>query len=191
MDAAAEIRDSLSIAPVEVSDAHVLVDYLTCNRDFLRDLEPLRADAYFTIEEQTNGIRRAQTRWGEGIGYAFGLFVAGTLVGRLALSNVVRGAGQYASIGYSVDQRHNGKGYATQAVQLAVSFAFGDAGLHRIQGAVIPESPASARVLIKAGFRREGYFLRYLRIGGQWADHDIYAITEEDVNGAAGSDGDT
>ncbi len=105
-------------------------------------------------------------------------------MGRIALSNIVRGAAQYATIGYSVDQSHNGKGYATEAVRQAVAFAFRDAGLHRVRGAVMPDNPASARVLLKAGFRPEGHFLRYLRINGRWADHDIYAITEEDWTAA-------
>jgi ribosomal-protein-alanine N-acetyltransferase len=187
MDAAEKFRDPLSIAPLEVQDARVLVDYVIRNREFLRDLEPFRPDSYFTLDEQTEEIRRAQARWREGTGYAFGLFAAGQLVGRVALSNVVRGAGQYASIGYSVDESHNGRGFATEAVKLAVSFAFRDAELHRIQGAVMPGNPASARVLTKAGFRREGHFLRYLRIGGRWADHDIFSVTEEDWNGPGGS----
>lgn len=187
MDAAQEFRDALSIVPLEVGDAPVLLDYVIRNREFLRDFEPLRPDAYFTIGEQTEELRRAQARWREGTGYAFGLFVAQELVGRVALSNVVRGAGQYATIGYSVDQWHNGRGFATEAVRLAVGFAFRDAGLHRVQGAVMPANPASARVLTKAGFRREGHFLRYLRIGGRWADHDIYSVTEEDWNGSGGS----
>jgi len=172
------------IAPLEISDAPELIDYVMRNRDFLRALEPLRPDAYFTIEEQVEEIRRAQARSKEGSEYAFGLFSKGALVGRVALSNVVRGAGQYATIGYSVDRNHNGRGYATEAVRLAVAFAFRDAGLHRIQGAVMPENPASARVLIKAGFRAEGHFKRYLRINERWADHDVYAITEEDWIGA-------
>ncbi len=184
MDAAEKSSTFPVIAPLEISDAPALMDYVMRNRLFLRALEPLRPDAYFTIEEQVEEIRRAQARSREGSAYAFGLFSKGVLVGRVALSNVVRGAGQYATIGYSVDQSHNGKGYATEAVRLAVAFAFRDAGLHRIQGAVMPENPASARVLIKARFRPEGHFQRYLRINERWADHDIYAITEEDWIGA-------
>ena len=168
------------IAPLQASDAPALFDYVVRNRSFLRALEPVRPDGYFTLEGQAEDIRRAQARARDGSGHAFGVFSGDVLVGRIALGNVVRGAGQYATIGYSVDQVHNGKGFATEAVRLAVAFAFEDAGLHRVQGAVMPDNPASARVLMKAGFRREGHFLRYLCIDGQWADHDIYAITEED-----------
>ncbi|MBA3348942.1 MAG: GNAT family N-acetyltransferase [Actinobacteria bacterium] len=180
MDDAEKDPQAPVIAPLELSDAPELLDYIMRNRLFLQGLEPLRPDEYFTLEGQVEDIRRVQSRSRDGDGFAFGLFSNGALVGRVALSNVVRGAGQYATIGYSVDQRHNGKGHATEAVRLAVAFAFRDAGLHRVQGAVMPGNLASARVLAKAGFRSEGHFLRYLRIAGCWADHDIYAITEED-----------
>ena len=188
MDAADKGPKSPVITPLEVSDAPALFDFIMRNRNFLRALEPVRPDAYFTLEGQTQDIQRAQASAKEGSGYAFGLFFGGELIGRIALSNIVRGAGQYATIGYSVDQSHNGRGYATEAVRLTVAFAFRDAALHRVQGAVMPDNPASARVLMKAGFRPEGHFLRYLCIGGRWADHDIYAITEEDwtVSGGRG-----
>ena len=184
MDAADKGSILPVITPLEVSDAPALFDYVMRNRSFLRALEPVRPDAYFTLEGQAEDIRRALARAKDGSGYAFGLLLGGALIGRIALSNIVRGAGQYATIGYSVDRSHNGKGFATEAVRLTVAFAFRDAGLHRVQGAVMLDNPASARVLMKAGFRPEGHFLRYLRIGGRWADHDIYAITEEDWTAA-------
>ena len=42
------------------------------------------------------------------------------------------------------------------------------------------KNPRSARVLEKAGFRREGLALHYLQVAGRWEDHDMFAITVED-----------
>ena len=61
-----------------------------------------------------------------------------------------------------------------------VAFAFGPLGLHRVQAAVMPNNPASLRVLDKAGFRREGLAERYLQIAGVWADHVLFATTVEE-----------
>lgn len=117
--------------------------------------------------------------------YAFGVFLkeSDELIGRVALSNVSRGAWQNATLGYYIDEAHNGHGYATEAVRLALQFAFGPAGLHRVQAAVLPRNVASRRVLEKAGFSREGRSTKYLQINGVWEDHETFAITLEDWRG--------
>jgi ribosomal-protein-alanine N-acetyltransferase len=102
------------------------------------------------------------------------------LVGRVSLDNVVRGAWQNATLGYFVDQEHNGKGIATEAVRLSAAYAFKEASLHRIQAGVMPRNARSIRVLEKVGFRFEGVSLRYLQINGVWEDHNMYALTLED-----------
>ena len=106
------------------------------------------------------------------------------LIGRVALSNVSRGAWQNATLGYYIDEAHTGRGYATEAVRLALEFAFGSARLHRVQAAVLPRNIASRRVLEKAGFCREGRSTKYLQINGVWEDHEMFAITLEDWRGA-------
>ena len=102
------------------------------------------------------------------------------LIGRVALSNVVRGPWQNATLGYWIDKDALGMGHATRAVRLVLRFAFEHAGLHRVQPAIIPRNQRSVRVAEKAGFRLEGRALRYLKINGTWEDHDVYALTAED-----------
>jgi ribosomal-protein-alanine N-acetyltransferase len=53
--------------------------------------------------------------------------------------------------------------------------------LHRIQAGVMPRNTPSNRVMEKAGFRREGLALNYLKINGVWEDHVLYAVTAEDL----------
>jgi [ribosomal protein S5]-alanine N-acetyltransferase len=102
------------------------------------------------------------------------------LIGRIALSNVVRGAWQNATLGYFLDQTHNGKGYTSLAVSLVLKFAFTTAELHRVQAGVMPRNLPSIRVLEKNGFRQEGLSLRYLQINGNWEDHLMFAQTREE-----------
>jgi ribosomal-protein-alanine N-acetyltransferase len=115
-------------------------------------------------------------------GFAFGIFLLENdeLLGRVTLSNVARGAWQNATMGYFLDREHNGRGYTTDAVKLAVEFAFAEARLHRVQAGVMPRNLGSIRVLEKNGFRYEGKSMRYLQINGAWEDHNMYAITAEE-----------
>ncbi len=103
-------------------------------------------------------------------------------MGRLTLSQVFRKAFRNCYLGYWVGREHNGRGYATEAVRLSVDYAFGELGLHRVQANVMTKNRRSARVLEKAGFRKEGLALRYLCIAGAWEDHDTYALTAEEVD---------
>jgi ribosomal-protein-alanine N-acetyltransferase len=154
---------------------------LVRNRVFLTPFEPLRPEADFTLAGQRAAIAEVATLRAADAAYAFCIRAGGELVGRLTLSQVFRKAFRNCYLGYWVGEEHNGRGYATEAVRTAVDYALGELGLHRVQANVMTKNPRSARVLTKAGFRKEGLALRYLQIAGRWEDHDMYAITAEDV----------
>jgi [ribosomal protein S5]-alanine N-acetyltransferase len=154
----------------------------TRNKDFFEPWEPAQSSRHFTLQGQREEIERSLVDAQRDVRYAFGVFLrqSDELIGRVALSNVSRGAWQNATLGYYIDELHNRRGYATEAVQLALEFAFGSAGLHRVQAAVLPRNVASRRVLEKAGFGREGRSTKYLQINGVWEDHEMFAVTRED-----------
>ena len=169
------------IRPIVGKDARALVDLLIRNREFFKPWEPTRPDSHFTLAVQRGYLEAASLAHRRDEGYAFGIFTDDDrLVGRVNLNNIVRAAFCNAYIGYYIDQAENGKGYMTQAVDLAVGFAFERGALHRVQAAVMPWNTASIRVVEKVGFRLEGFAKNYLRIDGAWRDHRIYAVTAED-----------
>ena len=73
-------------------------------------------------------------------------------------------------IGYGLSSKYTGKGYATKAVLLSLEIAFNALHFHRIIAGVEPENIGSIRVLEKAGFTREGYSRKILRIDEQWRE---------------------
>jgi ribosomal-protein-alanine N-acetyltransferase len=135
------------------------------------------------LTEISKAILRQRREWSRDEAFVF--FIAdpdadGTLLGRIALTGVVRGAFLSAHLGYWLDGEHQRRGLMTEAVSAVVTFAFDTLGLHRVQAAVMPHNAASLRVLAKLGFRKEGECPRYLQIAGRWADHDVFAITAEE-----------
>ena len=164
------------------ADARALLALQIRNREFLSPFDPERPESFYSLSGQEESAAAAQADRENGRSFAFCIVESGSdaVVGRLALANVVRGCWQNATLGYFVDQARGGRGYATQAVHQALNFAFGPAALHRVQAAVMPNNPASARVLAKNGFRLEGFSPRYVQIAGAWRDHDVYAITSEE-----------
>ena len=183
-DALRFARGPTAIRPVRPSDAELLTALRKANRAHLEPWEPVRPDTFFTVPGQALAIAGALAEWKAGTRYAFVVCDAGDgdrAIGNVTVANVVRGAWRSATLGYWVAAADCGRGHATEATRLAVAFAFAHAGLHRVQAAVLPRNTASARVLQKAGFRREGHALRYLEIAGRWEDHDLYAVTAEDA----------
>jgi [ribosomal protein S5]-alanine N-acetyltransferase len=110
----------------------------------------------------------------------------GEIAGVLIISQIVRGAFQSAYLGYYAHQRYARQGYMREAMAQTVDHAFGAVGLHRLEANIQPANRASIAVARSAGFRLEGFSPRYLLIGGQWRDHERYAITADD-RGAAGN----
>jgi [ribosomal protein S5]-alanine N-acetyltransferase len=171
---------STFIRPLEPPDAEELLDLRLRNDDFLRSFEPIKSSDFLTLEAQRREIQGLADAWTDDRGYGFGVFTIGDeLIGRVSLSNVARGAWQNATLGYFIDRAHNGRGHGTEAVELACGFAFSEANLHRVQAAVMPPNRASARLLVKNGFRYEGLAVSYLWINGRWEDHHVYALTAE------------
>ena len=162
-----------------VADAKPLLDLQLRVRDFLDPWEPMRPDNFFTLEYQERRLARQQETTDT---IDLGIFLAPSdeLVGRVQLSGISPAPFLNAQLGYFVAERYNGRGYATEAVRQAVDTATGELGLHRVQAAVMPRNVASIRVLEKAGFREEGFALRYLQIAGIWEDHKLYAVTVEE-----------
>lgn len=99
---------------------------------------------------------------------------ANALLGRLTRASVVRGAGQFCSLGYWVAREVTGRGVATAAVGQALRTAFDDLGLHRVQAEILPHNHASRRVLERHEFERYGLAPRYLKIAGTWQDHELW-----------------
>lgn len=104
----------------------------------------------------------------------------GRIAGVFNLSQIFRGAFQNAFLGYYASQRFAGQGHMREAMQLVLHHAFDVLGLHRVEANIQPGNTASLALVRRSGFRREGFSPRYLRIGGEWRDHERWAILSEE-----------
>jgi len=104
----------------------------------------------------------------------------GTILGGVGLSGITRGALEGAWLGYWLGEAHTGRGLATEGVDVALRYAFRTLGLHRVEANVRPENAPSIALLTRLGFRKEGFSPRYLKIDGDWRDHERWALLEEE-----------
>jgi ribosomal-protein-alanine N-acetyltransferase len=105
------------------------------------------------------------------------------IVGLFELSGIIRGGFQNAYLGYWAGGPYAGQGYMREAMQLTLRFAFNDLKLHRVEANIQPANTRSLALANKAGFRREGFSPRYLKIGGRWRDHERWAILADETRG--------
>ncbi len=67
-----------------------------------------------------------------------------------------------------------------EGIELVLRHAFVTLRLHRVEANIQPGNKASIALAQGAGFRREGFSPRYLKIGGRWRDHERWAILAEE-----------
>lgn len=102
------------------------------------------------------------------------------IVGVFTISQIVRGSLQSAFLGYYASARHAGNGYMREAIRLVLDHAFETLALHRVEANIQPANLPSIALATGAGLRLEGFSPRYLLIGGQWRDHERYAMTTDE-----------
>jgi ribosomal-protein-alanine N-acetyltransferase len=152
------------------------------SRHHLSPWEPQWSRDELTRSSFRRRLRQSQREVRDDLGYAYLIFgeTPLMLLGGLNISNVRRGVAQSASVGYWIGAPFAGRGYMTDAVCAAAQFAFASLRLNRLEAACLPGNAASARVLVKARFTREGRARQYLKIDGRWQDHDLYARLHDD-----------
>ncbi|HEX4033694.1 MAG TPA: GNAT family protein [Solirubrobacteraceae bacterium] len=103
----------------------------------------------------------------------------GAIAGFFNIGEIVRGQFQSAYLGYGATAELAGQGYMREGLALLLAHAFGPARLHRLEANIQPANARSIALVRRAGFVKEGYSARYLKIGGRWCDHERWAIRAE------------
>ncbi|GGQ57938.1 GNAT family N-acetyltransferase [Streptomyces flaveolus] len=81
-----------------------------------------------------------------------------------------------ASLGYCYDDAVWGQGYATEAARALLGWAFDTLDLNRVQAEADTRNVASARVLEKLGFVREGTLREDCVVNGDVSDSWVYGL---------------
>jgi len=102
------------------------------------------------------------------------------IMGTINLSQIFRGGFQSAYLGYQIGADFAGQGYMTEALALMLRYAFTELKLHRLEANIQPGNAPSIALVKRAGFVKEGFSRRYLKICGRWRDHERWAILAED-----------
>ena len=168
------------VRPATLDDVAELTELVAENREFLSPWDPIRPDDFFTTGGQTRALQGLLDRRERGQSAPYVILGRdGSIVGRITLDGIARGALQSAALGYWVGQVHNGRGYATAAIGAVVHIAFDELGLHRLEAGTLRHNTRSQHVLERNGFTRYGLAPSLMRIAGRWQDHVMFQTLNE------------
>ena len=172
----------LRLEPFAPAHAEAMLAYYERNRAHLDPWEPARSATFYTLALHRDECARAVEAAGRQEYVRFAVFSREdeTLVGLFNLWHIRRGVIHAAIVGYSVDEAHGGRGFATEAGAAVVNYAFAVLKLHRIETSYHPMNERSGRVLRKLGFSVEGYARDYLFMRGAWQDAILVARINPD-----------
>ena len=161
----------------------------------LRPVEDADADALFALHSSAHVLRywdappwRDRARAERFVAVSRQLGSEGTGA-RLAVDRVEGGAflgwcsltrwnpdHRSAALGYCFLEAAWGRGYATEASRALLTWAFGALDLNRVQAETDTRNAASARVLEKLGFVREGTLREDCVVDGDVSDSWVYGL---------------
>jgi ribosomal-protein-alanine N-acetyltransferase len=170
------------LRPPERGDWQAWTELRAASRAFLKPWEPSWTADALNKAAFRRRLARYALDWRDDEGYSFFVFRAedDVLLGGIGLSNVRRGVAEAGSLGYWIGEAHARNGYMTEALRLTLHFAFERLRLHRLEAACLPTNAPSRGLLVKVGFREEGYARKYLCIDGAWQDHLLFALLREE-----------
>ncbi|MEH7886017.1 GNAT family N-acetyltransferase [Bacillus sp. JJ1609] len=101
----------------------------------------------------------------------------GELYGAIALTNNQKF--KNGEIAYWIGEEFWGNGYATEAAQAILQFAFDEKEYHKVFARYFYSNPASGRVMEKLGMKKEGTFIDHVRKENRYEDLVYYGIINQ------------
>lgn len=166
--------ERIHIRNLTPGDANELLNYYIRNKEHLKNFEPARDMDFYTEKVQKAILNESYGQLIRGTCFDLGIFLDDDLIGKIKISNIVYGVFKNAFIGYSIDEKYQGYGYMTEAVNAILKFAKEDLSLHRIEASVLEDNEKSKSVLKKCGFKEIGLNEKYLFINNKWRNHYTY-----------------
>jgi [ribosomal protein S5]-alanine N-acetyltransferase len=135
------------------------------------------AEPWTSVSCAQASIEHALSCYRDGSEVRFGIALAdsGMLIGTVNLHHFFP-QNRRCEFGYALARAYWGKGYATEALGAALEHGFRVLDLNRVEADIDPRNAASAGVLERLGFRREGFMPERWIVHGEMSDTVNYGL---------------
>jgi RimJ/RimL family protein N-acetyltransferase len=83
-------------------------------------------------------------------------------------------------LGITLGPAHQGCGFAREALESVLQYAFGSLGKHRVIAVTDSENRAAAKLFAHLGFRREGHFMEHIWFKGALGSEFLFALSRRE-----------
>jgi ribosomal-protein-alanine N-acetyltransferase len=176
------VSDRLILRMATKDDVPQIIQYYTYNQAYLTPFYPLWHETFFTQEYWQMQVEIDVQEFINDLSLKLFIFTKSNpykIIGTINFRNFVRSAAQFCTVGYSIAETEQGKGYMIEGMQAAINYVFQQLNLHRIMANYMPHNSRSGNLLKKLGFIVEGYSRDYLLINGRWEDHIITSLIND------------
>lgn len=111
----------------------------------------------------------------ENLRLAIALRDSGEMIGTISLYRI-HASNRRGDIGYALARAHWQRGYLSEAMEAFIAHAFDALDLNRIEADIDPRNVASAKLLEKMAFVREGYMRERWIVNGEVCDTAFYGL---------------
>ena len=171
---------------------------LSSDRLLLRQISPADVNEIFAMRSNTDVMKyvprplctslddaialinmmQQKIETNEGINWAITLKGSDSMIGFIGHYRI-QWENFRSEIGYMLSPEHQGKGIATEAVQLVIEYGFKEMKMHSLEAVIDPDNIASAKVLEKNKFVKEAHFKENEFYDGKFLDAVVYSLLEK------------
>ncbi|WP_313074564.1 GNAT family N-acetyltransferase [Lacrimispora sp.] len=176
--------DKVLVKQLSLDDADKIFKIEIENRSYFENIGLARSEIYYNRTSFQEILEKLVEEQETGVHYMYLVMNAqDEVIGRVNLTDVIKGPLNKAELGYRIGEKDQGKGFATAAVKLIIRQANLVHKLHRIEAGTSPENIGSQIVLIKNGFKFVGKYSQYIFQGDSWADSLLFEkVIDQDDN---------
>lgn len=81
-----------------------------------------------------------------------------------------------AELGITLDWRHQGKGYAREALTVIIDYLFQKLHKQKLVASIDPRNASSIRLFERLGFEKEALYEKSLFLNGEWVDDLVMGL---------------
>ena len=171
----------LLLRPMVATDNHALLA-ICADAPTMRYFSSAPWTALAQADDSIRATRR-DYRTGKALRLAITLAATGQLLGNCTLY-AFHPSNRRCEMGYILNRQHWGQGYMNEALTALLDYGFGTLALHRVEADIDPRNLASARLLARLAFQREGYMRERWIVNGEVSDTEYFGLLASDWSAA-------